>query len=107
MCLSHVVHYGSSVFEGMRAYKSDRGPILFRLREHSVRLLNSAKIYRMEVGYTAEQIDQAIIDLIDSTSSKNATCRPVVYRATARSRSTRPTARSSSRSASGLGQISG
>jgi branched-chain amino acid aminotransferase len=78
--LSHVVHYGSSVFEGMRAYKSERGPILFRLREHSVRLLNSAKIYRMEVGYSAEQIDQAIIDLIDVNKLEECYVRPVVYR---------------------------
>ena len=58
--LSHVVHYGSSVFEGMRAYKSDRGAILFRLREHSIRIINSAKIYRMELDYTPEQIDDIV-----------------------------------------------
>ncbi|MEW5796340.1 MAG: branched-chain amino acid transaminase [Candidatus Zixiibacteriota bacterium] len=78
--LSHVVHYGSSVFEGMRAYKSDRGPILFRLRDHSVRLLNSAKIYRMPLNYTAEQIDQAIIDLIDANKLEACYVRPVAYR---------------------------
>jgi len=78
--LSHVVHYGSSVFEGMRAYKSDRGPILFRLRDHSVRLLNSARIYRMTVGYTTDQIDQAIIDLIDVNKLEECYVRPVIYR---------------------------
>jgi len=78
--LSHVVHYGSSVFEGMRAYKSDRGPVLYRLRDHSVRLLNSAKIYRMEVSYTCEQIDQAIIDLIDVNKLEECYVRPVIYR---------------------------
>jgi branched-chain amino acid aminotransferase len=78
--LSHVVHYGSSVFEGMRAYKSDRGPILFRLRDHSVRLLNSARIYRMTVGYTTDQIDQAIIDLIEVNKLEECYVRPVIYR---------------------------
>jgi len=78
--LSHVVSYGSSVFEGMRAYKSNRGPILFRLREHSVRLINSARIYRMDVGYTPEQIDQAIIDLIEVNKLEECYVRPVVFR---------------------------
>ncbi|MCP4685234.1 MAG: branched chain amino acid aminotransferase, partial [bacterium] len=76
--LSHVVHYGSSVFEGMRAYKSDKGPILYRLRDHSIRLHNSAKIYRMELNYTPEQIDQAIIDLIDTNGLEECYIRPVV-----------------------------
>jgi branched-chain amino acid aminotransferase len=78
--LSHVVHYGSSVFEGMRAYGSDQGPILFRLRDHSARLLNSAKIYRMAVDYTVEQIDQAIIDLIDVNKLDACYVRPVMFR---------------------------
>jgi len=78
--LSHVVHYGSSVFEGMRAYKSDKGPILFRLSDHSVRLVNSAKIYRMSFDYTPDQIDQAIIDLIDVNKLEECYVRPVVFR---------------------------
>ena len=78
--LSHVVHYGSSVFEGMRAYQSDKGPVLYRLRDHSVRLLNSAKIYRMTVPYSYEQIDQAIIDLIDINKLEACYVRPVIYR---------------------------
>jgi branched-chain amino acid aminotransferase len=78
--LSHVVHYGSSVFEGMRAYETDKGPLLYRLREHSVRLINSAKIYRMELGYTPEQIDQVIIDLIAVNKLDSCYVRPVVYR---------------------------
>ncbi|RKX23430.1 MAG: branched chain amino acid aminotransferase [Candidatus Zixiibacteriota bacterium] len=78
--LSHVVHYGSSVFEGMRAYKSEKGPILFRLGEHSKRLINSAKIYRMDIPYSAEQIDQAIIDLISVNKLEGSYVRPVVFR---------------------------
>jgi branched-chain amino acid aminotransferase len=78
--LSHVVHYGSSVFEGMRAYKSDKGPLLYRLRDHSIRLTNSAKIYRMDFGFTPEQVDQAIIDLIAVNKLEECYIRPVVYR---------------------------
>ncbi|MCX6615433.1 MAG: branched chain amino acid aminotransferase, partial [Acidobacteria bacterium] len=54
--LSHVVSYGSSVFEGIRCYDTPGGPAIFRLKEHTQRLLNSAKIYRMEVGFTLEQL---------------------------------------------------
>jgi branched-chain amino acid aminotransferase len=78
--LSHVVHYGSSVFEGMRAYKSDRGPLLYRLRDHSIRLGQSARIYRMALDYTPEQIDQAIIDLIDINKLEQCYVRPVLFR---------------------------
>lgn len=78
--LSHVVHYGSSVFEGMRAYKSDRGPLLYRLRDHSIRLGQSARIYRMALDYTPEQIDQTIIDLIDINKLEQCYVRPVLFR---------------------------
>ncbi len=78
--LSHVIHYGSSVFEGMRAYESDKGPILFRLRDHTKRLHDSAKIYRMDIPYTPEQIDQAIIDLIAANKLESCYVRPIAYR---------------------------
>ena len=58
--LSHVLHYGSSVFEGIRAYDSKNGPAIFRLGEHIERLMMSSKIYRMQVPYTAEQIERAL-----------------------------------------------
>ena len=77
---SHVIHYGSSVFEGMRVYETPDGPAAFRLREHSQRLLNSAKIYRMEVPYTAEQLDQAILDTVGANNLNACYVRPVVYR---------------------------
>jgi len=57
--MSHVVHYGSSVFEGIRCYAPPSGPAIFRAHEHIERLLNSAKVYRIEVDYTREQIDAA------------------------------------------------
>lgn len=78
--LSHVVHYGSSVFEGMRTYTTPDGPICFRLRDHSERLLNSAKIYRMPLAYTAEEIDKAILDVIGINGLSECYVRPVAYR---------------------------
>ena len=78
--LSHVVHYGSSVFEGMRAYKTKSGAACFRLRDHTVRLFNSAKIYRMKIPFTPEEIDQAILNLIGRNKLEECYVRPVVYR---------------------------
>jgi len=77
---SHVIHYGSSVFEGMRIYKTDDGPAAFRLRDHSQRLLNSAKIYRMEIPFTAEELDQAILDTVGINNMEACYVRPVAYR---------------------------
>jgi len=78
--LSHVVHYGSSVFEGIRAYKTPTGTAVFRLRDHTVRLFNSAKIYRMNIGYTMDEIDEAIFSLIGANKLDECYVRPVVYR---------------------------
>ncbi len=77
---SHVIHYGSSVFEGMRVYKTPKGPAAFRLREHSHRLLNSAKIYRMAVPYTAEQLDEAVLQTVAVNNLEACYVRPVAYR---------------------------
>src|SRR6201990_3470975 len=62
--MSHVLHYGSSVFEGIRCYKTKRGPAVFRLKEHMQRLLNSAKIYRMDTGLTRDQLCDAAVQLV-------------------------------------------
>src|SRR5918997_6357912 len=62
--MSHVLHYGSSVFEGIRCYKTARGPAVFRLREHMQRLLNSAKIYRMDSGFSLEELSAAAVGLV-------------------------------------------
>jgi branched-chain amino acid aminotransferase len=78
--LSHVVHYGSSLFEGARCYKTRKGPAIFRLKAHTDRLFNSCKIYRMEIPYTKEEINQAIIDLIKISNLDACYIRPVVYR---------------------------
>ena len=57
--MSHVVHYGSSVFEGIRCYAPPSGPAIFRANEHIQRLLDSAKVYRIDVDYTREQLVKA------------------------------------------------
>ena len=78
--LSHVVHYGSSLFEGERCYKTKNGPAIFRLSAHTDRLFNSCKIYRMKIPYTKEQINQAISDLIKINKLEECYIRPIVYR---------------------------
>lgn len=78
--LSHVVHYGSSVFEGLRCYKNARGSAIFRLQDHTKRLFNSAKIYRMEVPYTPDEINAATIELISLNNLEECYIRPVIYR---------------------------
>ena len=78
--LSHVVHYGSSVFEGIRCYNTARGPAVFRLREHMRRLIDSARIYRMEVPYTLEELEAAALETIRASGLKACYIRPVVFR---------------------------
>ncbi|HIG55788.1 MAG TPA: branched-chain amino acid transaminase [Candidatus Latescibacteria bacterium] len=78
--LSHVVHYGSSVFEGIRCYKTEKGSAVFRLDEHVSRLFDSAKIYRMEIPYTQEEVTQAILETIRINKLEACYIRPVVFR---------------------------
>lgn len=78
--LSHVVHYGSSVFEGDRCYKTPKGPMIFRLMDHIERLFNSAKIYRMQIPYKKEEIFEACIETVKENELKDCYIRPVVYR---------------------------
>jgi len=78
--LSHILHYGSGIFEGARCYKTPKGPAIFRLREHTDRLFNSCKIYRMEIPYTKDEINRAIIDLIKINKLDACYIRPLVYR---------------------------
>jgi branched-chain amino acid aminotransferase len=78
--LSHVIHYGSSLFEGARCYLTKKGPAIFRLDAHTERLFNSCKIYRMEIPYTKEEINRAIIDLIKVNQLDACYIRPIVYR---------------------------
>ncbi len=78
--LSHVVSYGSSVFEGVRCYETSRGPAIFRLREHTRRLLDSAKIYRFPVEYTLEQLVDAQIELVRLNGLRSCYIRPIILR---------------------------
>jgi branched-chain amino acid aminotransferase len=78
--MSHVLHYGSSVFEGIRCYKTKRGPAVFRLREHIQRLLNSAKIYRMAHDWTLEELCDASIQLVTRSGLQQCYIRPIMFR---------------------------
>lgn len=78
--LSHVIHYGTGVFEGLRCYDTPKGPFIFRLKEHTERLFNSAKIYRMEIPYTQKEINDVIVELIKKNGLKSAYVRPIAYR---------------------------
>ncbi len=78
--LSHVVHYGSSWFEGIRCYHTKKGSAIFRLDRHVQRLFDSAKIYRAQIPYTKEQIEAAIKETIKANKLKACYIRPVVYR---------------------------
>ena len=77
---SHVIHYGSAVFEGIRCYSTPSGPAVFRLDAHTERLYNSAKIYRMEIPLPAPEFNQAITDTITANDMDACYIRPIVYR---------------------------
>ena len=78
--LSHVVHYGTSVFEGIRAYNTKNGVAVFRLDEHVKRLFDSAKIYKIDIPYTQEEIAEAIKETVKVNDLKSCYIRPVVFR---------------------------
>jgi branched-chain amino acid aminotransferase len=78
--MSHVVHYGSSVFEGVRCYAPKDSPAIFRANEHMQRLLDSAKVYRMDVDYTVEELVSAMGELIKANGTWPCYIRPVVLR---------------------------
>ncbi|MBU0762525.1 MAG: branched-chain amino acid transaminase, partial [Candidatus Altiarchaeota archaeon] len=78
--LTHGLHYGSGVFEGIRCYNTPKGAAVFRLKEHMKRLHDSAKIYRMEIPYTVEELCTATKKLIKSNKLKECYIRPIAYR---------------------------
>ena len=78
--MSHVIHYGSSVFEGIRCYATPRGPAVYRLREHIRRLLNSAKIYRMEHDWQADELCAAATELVRRSGLEQCYLRPIIFR---------------------------
>ncbi len=77
--LSHALHYGTSVFEGIRAYKTDRGAAVFRLREHMQRLLDSAKIIGMKTDLRVEELDAAVVGTIRANSLDSCYIRPLLW----------------------------
>ncbi|MCK5738404.1 branched-chain amino acid transaminase [bacterium] len=78
--MSHVLHYGSSVFEGLRCYETPQGPAIFRLNDHLRRIFDSAKIYRMPLPYSQQQLFDATIELIRINKMKSAYLRPIAFR---------------------------
>jgi branched-chain amino acid aminotransferase len=78
--LSHVVSYASCLFEGIRCYDTPQGPAIFRLKEHTDRLVDSCKIYRMDLSFTRDELSQAMIEVVRVNDIKNCYLRPVVFR---------------------------
>ncbi len=78
--LTHALHYGTGVFEGIRCYETPRGPAVFRLREHLARMERSAKIFMMEIPYTVDELVEATHELIKVNALKSCYVRPIAYR---------------------------
>lgn len=78
--LTHALHYGTGVFEGERAYATDRGPAIFRHREHLDRLFRSAELYYMQIPYTREELRAATHELIARNNLPSCYIRPIVFR---------------------------
>lgn len=78
--LAHALHYGTSVFEGLRAYPTSRGPAVFRLKEHTKRLFDSALVMRMPVPYSQDEINEAILETVRVNGWEGCYIRPLVWR---------------------------
>ncbi|MGB0111872.1 MAG: branched-chain-amino-acid transaminase, partial [Ilumatobacteraceae bacterium] len=77
--LTHTLHYGTGVFEGIRAYETDDGPAIFRLTDHIVRLFSSAKILGLELPYTVDELITATKETVASTGLDSCYIRPIAY----------------------------
>jgi len=78
--LSHVVSYASAVFEGLRCYETKNGPAIFRVREHMQRMVNSGKIYRLELPFTAEELSNAAAEVVRVNKMNSCYIRPIALR---------------------------
>ena len=78
--LTHALHYGSGIFEGIRAYKTEQGTAIFRLKDHVERLFNSAKILKLEMSYSQDEIFQAIMETVRVNRLDSCYIRPLVFR---------------------------
>jgi len=77
--LTHALHYATGVFEGIRCYKTISGSAIFRLSDHMQRLLDSGKIYFMDLGYTRQQLERAAIEIVKSNGMEECYIRPIAY----------------------------
>jgi branched-chain amino acid aminotransferase len=77
--LTHGLHYATAVFEGVRCYKTVNGSAIFRLSDHIQRLIDSARIYFMDLGYTKQQLERAIIDTVKANGMEECYIRPIAY----------------------------
>lgn len=77
--LSHALHYGSGVFEGIRVYKTDKGSAIFRLKEHVKRLFDSASVFGMKLNYSKEEIEEAIKETVRSNNLEEGYIRPIIF----------------------------
>ncbi len=77
--LTHSLHYGLALFEGIRCYQTEKGPAIFRLPEHVKRLKDSAHIFMIEIPYSEEEIEKAIIDTVRANGGRECYIRPLVY----------------------------
>ncbi|HEX8904636.1 MAG TPA: aminotransferase class IV, partial [Longimicrobiaceae bacterium] len=78
--MSHVAHYGSCVFEGIRCYETPDGPAIFRLHDHMRRLVDSARIYRIPCAHTAEALCDAAIEVVAANGVQHCYLRPLIAR---------------------------
>lgn len=77
--LTHTLHYGCGAFEGVRAYETDKGTAIFRLEDHTKRLFNSAKILRMNIPFTQEQVNQAQVEVVRANQLASCYLRPLTW----------------------------
>lgn len=77
--LTHTLHYGCGAFEGVRAYETDQGTAIFRLEDHTKRLFNSAKILRMNIPFTQEQVNQAQVEVVRANQLASCYLRPLTW----------------------------
>ena len=77
--LTHSLHYGLSVFEGVRAYKTEKGTAIFRLKEHTERLFNSAKILRMKIPFSQEEVNEVQRTVVRENNLKSGYIRPLTW----------------------------
>src|SRR3989454_9831084 len=78
--LAHALHYGSGVFEGIRAYETSRGTAVFRLSDHMKRLFRSAELYHIDVPYSLEALSEAVKETIKANGLSACYIRPLIFR---------------------------